>query len=144
MLLGHDAGPRREIAERLLTLVGLAPGDYAARYPRQLSGGQRQRVAFARALAAEPDVILLDEPFGALDALTRLELQQEFLELKRQLGKTMVLVTHDLDEAFRLADRIAVMKRGVVRQLATPAELRTAPADDYVRALLAPRPGAPS
>ncbi|HTQ79491.1 MAG TPA: glycine/betaine ABC transporter ATP-binding protein, partial [Thermoanaerobaculia bacterium] len=95
--------------------------------------------AFARALAADPGVVLLDEPFGALDALTRLELQRQFLELKEKLGKTLVLVTHDLGEAFRLADRIAVMRAGRLLQLATPAELAAHPAEGYVRDLLALR-----
>jgi ABC-type proline/glycine betaine transport system ATPase subunit len=94
-------------------------------------------VAFARALAADPDVVLLDEPFGALDALTRLELQEEFRRLRRQLSKTMVLVTHDLDEAFLLADRIAVLRGGRLLQVAPGSELRAAPADDYVRRLVA-------
>ena len=93
-------------------------------------------MAFARALAADPPVVLLDEPFGALDALTRLELQREFLQLKRRLAKTILLVTHDLQEAFRLGDRIAVMKDGRLLQTATPDELRREPADDYVRSLL--------
>jgi ABC-type proline/glycine betaine transport system ATPase subunit len=94
-------------------------------------------VAFARALAADPPVVLLDEPFGALDALTRLELQREFLQLKRRLAKTILLVTHDLQEAFRLGDRIAVMKDGRLLQTAAPDELRREPADDHVRSLLA-------
>ena len=123
----------------MLDLVGLPPDTFAARYPRQLSGGQRQRVAFARALAADPEVVLLDEPFGALDALTRLELQDEFLRLKEELGRTLVLVTHDLDEAVKLADRVAVMRAGRVLQVAPPAVLEAAPADDYVRSLLALR-----
>jgi osmoprotectant transport system ATP-binding protein len=93
-------------------------------------------VAFARALAADPPVVLLDEPFGALDALTRLELQREFLQLKRRLAKTILLVTHDLQEAFRLGDRIAVMQDGRLVQTAAPDELRREPADDYVRSLL--------
>jgi osmoprotectant transport system ATP-binding protein len=119
-LLGWEAERRRARSSELLALVGLVPDKFRWRYPRQLSGGQRQRVAFARALAADPPVVLLDEPFGALDALTRLELQREFLQLRRRLAKTILLVTHDLQEAFRLGDRIAVMK----------------PADDYVRSLL--------
>jgi osmoprotectant transport system ATP-binding protein len=116
--------------------VGLAPDRFGWRYPRNLSGGQRQRVAFARALAADPPVVLLDEPFGALDALTRLELQSEFLQLKRRLAKTILLVTHDLREAFRLGDRIAVMKEGRILQAAAQDELRRDPADEYVRSLL--------
>ena len=120
----------------MLELVGLRPDAHAARYPGELSGGQRQRVAFARALAADPPLILLDEPFGHLDALTRLELHRQFLELKQRLGKTALLVTHDLAEAFRLADRIGVMRGGKLLQLGTPEELREQPADPYVSALL--------
>ncbi len=135
-LLGWELQRRRSRADELLELVGLPPERYRSRYPAQLSGGQRQRVAFARALAADPDVVLLDEPFGALDALTRLELQQEFLKLKRQLSKTMLFVTHDLEEAFRLGDRVAVMKEGKVLQTASPERLRQEPAGDYVSALI--------
>jgi sulfate transport system ATP-binding protein len=123
----------------LLDLVQLA--GLEDRYPGQLSGGQRQRVALARALAVDPRVLLLDEPFGALDALTRLELHRQFLDLKRQLGKTIVLVTHDLSEAFRLADRIGVMRGGRLLQIGLPAELADRPADPYVSALLEMRRG---
>jgi osmoprotectant transport system ATP-binding protein len=136
-LLGWDPERRRKRSAELLELVGLTPNRFLARYPRHLSGGQQQRVAFARALAADPQVVLLDEPFGALDALTRLELQREFVQLKRRLAKTILLVTHDLQEAFRLGDRIAVMKDGQLLQAAAPDELRREPADDYVRSLLA-------
>ncbi len=136
-LIGQGARRRRERSDELLKLVGLDPGELRDRYPRHLSGGQRQRVAFARALAADPGVILLDEPFGALDALTRLELQREFLALKSRIAKTTVLVTHDLEEAFRVGDRVAVMKDGLVLQAASPDDLRRAPANDYVRSLLA-------
>ncbi len=135
-MLGWNAERRRARCSELLTLVGLEPDDFRRRYPRHLSGGQRQRVAFARALAADPRVVLLDEPFGALDALTRLELQREFLHLKQRLDKTILLVTHDLREAFRLGDRIAVMKDGRLLQVAAPDDLRRDPADDYVRSLL--------
>jgi len=135
-LLGWPAGRRRERVDALLELVGLEPPRYRGRYPRELSGGQRQRVAFARALAADPDVVLLDEPFGALDALTRLELQEQFLLLRRRLSKTMLLVTHDIDEAFRLADRIGVMREGRLLQLGRRRALLEAPADDYVRRLV--------
>jgi osmoprotectant transport system ATP-binding protein len=124
----------------MLELVGLSAAQ-ANRYPAELSGGQRQRVAFARALAADPPLILLDEPFGALDALTRLELHRQFLELKGHLGKSAVLVTHDLGEAFRLADRIGVMKSGKLLQLGRPKELEERPADPYVSALLELRRG---
>ncbi len=135
-LLGWDRERRRARAREMLELVGLRADAHAGRYPAELSGGQRQRVAFARALAADPPVILLDEPFGALDALTRLELHRQFLDLKQALGKTTVLVTHDLAEAFRLADRIGVMRNGRLLQLAPPAELAEKPADPYVSALL--------
>ena len=136
-LLGWSVERCHRRVEELLDLVGLSEGEHGSRYPVELSGGQRQRVAFARALAADPEVILLDEPFGALDALTRIDLQDEFLRLRRKVGKTMVLVTHDLEEAFRLGDEIAVMKEGRVLQVATPDKLRKTPEDGYVRELLA-------
>ncbi len=107
----------------LLEMVGLEPERFAARYPRELSGGQRQRVGVARALAADPPVILLDEPFGALDPITRRELQQEFRSLERKLGKTMVFVTHDVREAFILGSRIALLKDGKMVLLGRPEEL---------------------
>lgn len=135
-LLGWEATRRKARVREMLELVGLSPEVHAPRYPAELSGGQRQRVALARALAADPPVVLLDEPFGALDALTRLELHRQFLELRKTLGKTLVLVTHDLAEAFRLADRIAVMRAGRILQIGVPRELKEAPADPYVRALL--------
>jgi osmoprotectant transport system ATP-binding protein len=125
------------LAVRALRLVGLDPGAMSRRWPRDLSGGQRQRAAVARALAARADVVLLDEPFGALDAITRADLQDTLLALRRELGFTTLLVTHDLAEAFLLADRIAVMHRGRIEQVAVAAELRAAPATDYVRELLA-------
>ena len=130
-----DDGPA--LADEALRLVGLEPAAVGQRWPRELSGGQRQRVAVARALAARPDIILLDEPFGALDAITRADLQNTFLDLRRELAFTALLVTHDLAEAFLLADRIAVMHQGRVEQVASPDELRAAPATEYVRALLA-------
>jgi osmoprotectant transport system ATP-binding protein len=140
-LLGWEADRRKARVREMLALVGLSSDLHAPRYPAELSGGQRQRVALARALAADPPVVLLDEPFGALDALTRLELHRQFLELKRALGKTLVLVTHDLAEAFRLADRIAVMRGGRILQIGVPEELVERPADEYVKALLAIREG---
>jgi osmoprotectant transport system ATP-binding protein len=139
-LLGWDRDRRRERTREMLELVGLSEAQ-GRRFPAELSGGQRQRVAFARALAADPPLILLDEPFGALDALTRLELHRQFLDLKGHLGKSAVLVTHDLNEAFRLADRIGVMKSGRLLQLGTPKELEERPADPYVSALLELRRG---
>jgi osmoprotectant transport system ATP-binding protein len=136
-LLGWDAPRIRGRTEELLELVGLPRDSYGRRYPSELSGGQRQRVAFARALAADPDVVLLDEPFGALDALTRVDLQDEFLALARRLHKTMLLVTHDVAEAFRLAGRVAVMNDGRIVREGTPGELLESPNDDYVEGLLA-------
>jgi osmoprotectant transport system ATP-binding protein len=138
-LLGWDRERREARTREMLDLVGLEPGRHGDRYPAELSGGQRQRVAIARALAADPPVILLDEPFGALDALTRLELHRQFLDLKRRLGKTTILVTHDLGEAFRLADRVGVMRNGHLLQLGPPPELVDHPADPYVRELLEER-----
>lgn len=129
-------GDADELAERALALVGLEPALFGDRWPRELSGGQRQRVAVARALAVGPDVILLDEPFGALDAITRADLQLAFDGIRRELRISAVLVTHDLNEAALLADRIVVLRQGRVEQDATPAELREAPATEYVRQLL--------
>jgi len=125
-----------DAAERAMRLVGLEPERFGDRRPRELSGGERQRVAVARALAAGPEVVLLDEPFGALDAITRADLQTVFLAIRRELGLTAVLVTHDLAEAFLLGDRIAVLRAGRVEQVGTAAELRATPATPYVRELL--------
>lgn len=119
-------------ADELLDLVGLDPATYREKYPRQLSGGEAQRVGVARALAADPPYLLMDEPFGAVDPLTRGVLQQAFKEIQARLKKTVVLVTHDLDEAMFLGDRIAVMKEGRLRQFGTSAELLIQPADDFV------------
>jgi osmoprotectant transport system ATP-binding protein len=140
-LLGWEPARRRERAAEMLALVGLDPARHGPRYPAELSGGQRQRVAIARALAGDPDTVLLDEPFGALDALTRLELHRQFLDLKARLGKTLLLVTHDLGEAFLLADRIGVMQAGRLLQLAPPEELAAHPVPGYVSDLLALRAG---
>jgi osmoprotectant transport system ATP-binding protein len=123
-------------ATRALQLVGLDPERFGDRRPRELSGGQRQRVAVARALAARPGVVLLDEPFGSLDAITRADLQATFLTVRRELGLTALLVTHDLAEAFLLADRVGVLRSGRLEQIAPPGELRAAPATPYVRELL--------
>ena len=119
-----------------MSLVGLPMETFGSRFPRELSGGQRQRVALARAIAAKPDAILLDEPFGALDAITRAEMQDAFDHLRRQLGVTTLFVTHDLSEAARLGDAIVVMRAGRVEQHGTIAELRDAPATPYVRSLV--------
>ena len=135
-LLGWRRERSTARVRELLKLVGLPADEYAARYPRQLSGGQRQRVGIARALAADPSLVLLDEPFGALDAITRETLQDEFLSLSRRLGKSLLLVTHDVFEAVRLAHRIVVMKEGRVVQNAPPSELVRKPADEFVESML--------
>jgi osmoprotectant transport system ATP-binding protein len=124
------------LADRALMLVGLDPALFRSRWPGELSGGQRQRVAVARALAAEPRVILLDEPFGALDAITRADLQSAFADIRRTLRTSALLVTHDLNEAFLLADRVVVLRQGRVEQAATPDEMRRSPATEYVLRLL--------
>lgn len=133
LLYGESRSTARARALELLETVGLDPGQYADRYPHQLSGGQRQRVGVARALAANPPVLLMDEPFGAVDPVVRAKLQDEFLRLQRDLGKTVVLVTHDIDEAVRMGDRVAVFAvGGRLAQFATPMELLARPADDFV------------
>jgi osmoprotectant transport system ATP-binding protein len=132
-LLGWAKTRRRERAEELLDIVGLDPAAYAGRYPAQLSGGERQRVGVARALAADPPIMLMDEPFGAVDPIARERLQNEFLRLQEQLAKTIVFVTHDIDEAIKMGDLVAVFRDGgVVEQFATPAEILAAPASDFV------------
>ena len=137
LVLRLNRDPRAsERARAALSMVGLEPETFAERWPRELSGGQRQRVAIARALAAEPSVVLLDEPFGALDAITRSELQESFAALRKRLGMTCVLVTHDVHEALLLATHVAVVRRGRLEQVAAPATLVADPATDYVRMLL--------
>src|SRR4051812_7973377 len=132
-LLGWDRRRTRERARELLELVGLDPAVHAKRYPHQLSGGQRQRVGVARALAADPPVLLMDEPFGAVDPVARDRLQAEFLRLQQQVRKTVVFVTHDVDEAIRLGDRIAVMREGGhLEQYTDPATLLSTPATPFV------------
>ncbi|MDX1647664.1 MAG: ATP-binding cassette domain-containing protein [Longimicrobiales bacterium] len=126
----------RERAREALNLVGLDPGDFGDRWPRELSGGQRQRAALARALADEPEVLLLDEPFGALDAITRSEVRDTFGALQERLGLTVLLVTHDMREAFHLGDRIAVMREGAIEQSGPAPALRDSPSTPYVRRLL--------
>ena len=121
----------------LLTLVGLDPVEFAHRFPRELSGGQRQRVGLARALASDPALLLFDEPFGALDPITRRRLQDEFRDLVKRLGKTAIIVTHDLAEATRVADEIAVLHEGKVAQRAAPRALLENPAPGYVSAFIA-------
>jgi osmoprotectant transport system ATP-binding protein len=135
-LLGWQKTRIQERTDELLELVALPPAEYRKRYPRQLSGGQQQRVGIARAMAADPQILLMDEPFGAIDAITRTDLQNELLSIQRKISKTVIFVTHDVEEALRLADRIAVMRLGTVVQYSEPVELLTHPADDFVRALL--------
>ena len=131
-LLGWDGGRVRDRVTELLDIVGLEAG-MDKRYPAQLSGGQRQRVGVARALAADPPLLLMDEPFGAIDPITRRRLQEEFRRLQSDLGKTVIFVTHDIDEALKLGDRIAVLKPGgVLAQYATAEELIRSPADAFV------------
>ena len=132
-LLGWDKKRQRDRATELLELVGLDPKTFAKRYPAQLSGGQRQRVGVARALGADPPVLLMDEPFSAIDPIARARLQDEFLRVQREVRKTIVFVTHDLDEAVRLADRIAIFRQGgFLEQYGTPAELLGSPATPFV------------
>ena len=132
MLLGANRREARVKALELLERVGL-PASFAKRYPAQLSGGQQQRVGVARALAADPPVMLMDEPFSAVDPVVREQLQNEFLRLQSELGKTIVFVTHDIDEAIKLGDQVAVLRvGGQLAQLATPAELLSNPVDDFV------------
>ncbi|MDQ4006521.1 MAG: betaine/proline/choline family ABC transporter ATP-binding protein [Actinomycetota bacterium] len=132
-LLRWDRNRISSRVDELLDLVGMEPGEFRARYPRELSGGQQQRVGVARALASDPPVLLMDEPFGAVDPITRARLQDELLRLQDDLGKTIVFVTHDFDEAVKLGDRIAVLAKGSrIVQYDIPAEILTNPADDYV------------
>lgn len=131
--------PKAKIAARvdeLLDMFQLPPDEYRNRMPHQLSGGQMQRVGVARALAAEPQVLLMDEPFGALDPVIRAKAQADLLEIQRRFGTTILLVTHDMDEAIRLGGRIAVMSKGRVLQYGSPAEIITQPADPFVEAML--------
>jgi osmoprotectant transport system ATP-binding protein len=136
-LLGWEPARREARTRALLELVGLEPDRFAAALPRQLSGGERQRAGLARALGADPPLLLMDEPFGALDPLTRRRLQDEFKELQRRLGKTVVLVTHDVPEALRLGDRIAVMHAGRVVQEGAASEIRERPQAGFVSDFLA-------
>ncbi|WP_346292842.1 ABC transporter ATP-binding protein [Sphaerothrix gracilis] len=135
-LLGWGRSKTQMRVDELLQLVALPPQEYRDRYPAQLSGGQQQRVGVARALAGDPQVILMDEPFGAIDAITRTALQDEILRLQHQLQKTILFVSHDVDEAMRLADRILVMQAGQIVQFDTPFNLLTQPRNDFIRSLL--------
>jgi osmoprotectant transport system ATP-binding protein len=133
---GADTRDRTRAVADALNLVGLAPDTFGSRFPNELSGGQQQRVALARALAAQPRAILLDEPFGALDAITRADVQDAFLAVRQKVGVTVLLVTHDIAEAARLADEIVVMHAGRIEQRGTISSLRSAPATDYVGHLI--------
>jgi len=133
LLYGESKTTARQRADELLDLVGLDPSTYGDRYPHQLSGGQQQRVGVARALAANPPVLLMDEPFGAVDPVVRVRLQDEFLRVQRELGKTVVMVTHDIDEAIKMGDRVAIFEvGGVLGQYGTPLDLLAHPADEFV------------
>jgi len=134
-LLGWDKNRRRVRAHEFLELMGLDPGIFADRYQDELSGGQQQRVGVARALAADPDYLLMDEPFGALDALTRDTLQQELLSLKGRLRKTIIFVTHDILEAITLGDEIAILHNGRLEQIGTKEEVLTSPKTEFVAEL---------
>ena len=139
-LLGWDGARTRRRVDELLELVGLPPDRYRRRYPHQLSGGQRQRVGVARALGADPPVLLLDEPFGAVDRVTRDRLQEEYLRIQREARKTAVFVTHDIDEAIRLGDRLAILSEGgVLEQYGTPADVLGRPATRFVEEFLGPQ-----
>ena len=135
-LLRWPEARTRARVDELLRLVGLDPESVRARYPRELSGGQRQRVGVARALAADPPVMLMDEPFGAIDPITRARLQDEFQEILKRVRKTVVLVTHDMDEAIKMGDRIALMRDGRLVQYDTPEAVLTRPADAFVEAFV--------
>ncbi|MET3893106.1 osmoprotectant transport system ATP-binding protein [Bosea sp. OAE506] len=131
-LLGWEAPRIKARVAEMLDLVGLDPSQFLSRYPRHLSGGQRQRVGVARALAADPPVMLMDEPFGAVDPIVRGRLQEEFLAILKRLKKTVILVTHDIDEAIRMGDVVAILKDGRLVQYDTPDRLLAAPANDFV------------
>jgi osmoprotectant transport system ATP-binding protein len=132
-LLRWTPGRVRERTDELLELVGLEPGQYRSRYPSELSGGERQRVGVARALAADPPVMLMDEPFGAVDPIRRDRLQNEFLRLQEMVRKTIIFVTHDVDEAIKMGDRIAILQRGgILAQFDTPAAILANPASEFV------------
>ena len=135
-LLGWDEARIDKRVDELMSLVGMDPAQYRARYPRELSGGQKQRVGVARALAADPPVMLMDEPFGAIDPITRNHLQNEFLKILHELKKTIVFVTHDIDEALKVGDRIAILRDGALLQYDTPEALLMRPADAFVEAFV--------
>jgi osmoprotectant transport system ATP-binding protein len=131
-ILGTPKEQRRERARELLNLMGLEPSQYSERYPKDLSGGQQQRVGIARALAANPEVMLMDEPFSALDPITREGLQDEFSRIRKTLNQTIVFVTHDIDEAIKLGDRVCVLNHGRIQQYDAPETMLRQPANDFV------------
>lgn len=136
-LLGWDDSRIHDRTRELLEMVNLDPEAHPPRLPKELSGGQRQRVGLARALAAKPKIMLMDEPFGAIDPINRDVLQDEFLKIQRNLSLTTVMVTHDMTEALLMADRIAAMQKGRILQVATPHDLLTSPSGEYVQGLMA-------
>src|SRR5215216_3141997 len=132
-LLGWEKGRIRDRVDELLRLVGLSPEEYRDRYPAELSGGQQQRVGVARALAADPPIMLMDEPFGAVDPITRERLQDEFLRIQEDIKKTIVFVTHDIDEAIKIGDKISILKQGgVLAHSATTENILSRPASEFV------------
>jgi osmoprotectant transport system ATP-binding protein len=135
-ILGQSKQETAQRVDELLSLVGLDPAEYRKRFPRQLSGGQQQRVGLARALAADPAILLMDEPFGALDAITRGRMQDELLRIQGSVRRTILFVTHDVEEALKLGDQIAVLSEGKLMQVGTPIELLGTPANDFVRRLV--------
>ena len=135
-LLKWDQNRINTRTDELLTLVGLSPAEFKSRYPSQLSGGQQQRVGLARALAADPKIMLLDEPFGAIDSINRLNLQDELAQIHRNSGKTFLFVTHDIEEAFKLGSRVIIMNEGRIIQFDTPEHIIKAPADGFVESLI--------
>jgi len=135
-LLGWSKPQIQSRVDELLLLVDLSPSEYRQRYPKQLSGGQQQRVGLARALAGDPQVMLMDEPFGAIDAITRRSLQEEILQLQRRLHKTILFVSHDVQEALKLADKILILHEGEVLQYDTPWKILTQPANDFIKQLV--------
>ncbi len=137
-LLGWDKAKTDKRIDELLELVSLDPAVMRNRLPHELSGGQRQRVGFARALAADPEIMLMDEPFGAIDPITRIKLQDEFRQILKKVSKTVVIVTHDIDEAIKMGDKVAIMRDGGLLQYDTPEALLAKPADEFVKNFLGP------
>lgn len=135
-LLGWDKEKIALRVDELLNLVSLEPKEFRDRYPAQLSGGQQQRIGLARALAVDPKIMLMDEPFGAIDSITREKLQDELLTLHREMGKTILFVTHDIEEAFKLGDRVIIMNEGKILQFDTPEAIIRQPADPFVQSLV--------